>query len=913
MPLPQEGFVDIDAFVFDDGSHDFCGIESFSVRRMIATCDADDINFGETVRFCCEDIGEEIMVVMRVTDINGNTNECMISVEVQDKTAPALIADLPDITVSCEFPIPSDNLDIFGTVVSNFEDRDSIILTGEYIAFSSEPFDAFVLDNCLTIISDEINSTDLNACGLGSAMRTIVVQDAQGNQITLDQSITRINVSPFTEADIDWPNNYDAVNVCNAENLDPIDLPTGFDFPVLTNIFCNQIGFSYEDSFFDFSDGNQACFKILRDWSIIDNCELINGQYVTYTHQQIIKGINTILPEIDGNCDNKTQCSYDPNCSPAFIELINSATDDCTDSINLIWTYKIDLFSDNTIDFEGNTADASGTYAIGKHRIIWTVSDHCGNEDMCMYDFELQNCKLPTAYCFDNLTADLTPMDTDNDGEVDAEMLILKPYMLDAGSEQTCGQEVTLSFSMDVTDTIRIYDCDDIGLQPVMLWVTDENGNQSFCITSIDVQDNNDVDFCDDMLTATIAGMLTSAEVIPMENVSMTINSVEDQMTDEFGTYSFADLAANLVYNVVPFKEDEAINGITTLDIVKIQKHLLGIEPFTSPYQHLAADVNDSDDVTGADLIQIRRLILGKYDEFPSSPSWRFFLNNGGFIDDNYPWANTLEESFEGIVTSNMMADFTGVKMGDVNSSAIVNGLASGEIIVRESVSLTLSHYGITAGDDVWVDFYVGQAQKSHGYQLELDFPSHVSVIDVKPLSDNQHVDFHISENGKLVSVLDYHSEAQLVDERRGLFSLKLRATEEVTDLSDMIKLRNDRIENQFYTEDLSTRSVTIESRQTTVGTTEVTDEELSFNMNQNVPNPFKNETIIEVNSDIEGLAKLRIINMNGQVILERNLTINIGSNEVQVVAEDIPTKGVLYYSIEIDGIIIMKKMLILD
>ena len=55
--IPQEGFVDIDAFVFDDGSYDYCGLEKYEVRRMTDGCDNDDQFFGESIRVCCEDVG----------------------------------------------------------------------------------------------------------------------------------------------------------------------------------------------------------------------------------------------------------------------------------------------------------------------------------------------------------------------------------------------------------------------------------------------------------------------------------------------------------------------------------------------------------------------------------------------------------------------------------------------------------------------------------------------------------------------------------------------------------------------------------------------------------------------------------------------------------------------------------------
>ena len=58
-------------------------------------------------------------------------------------------------------------------------------------------------------------------------------------------------------------------------------------------------------------------------------------------------------------------------------------------------------------------------------------------------------------------------------------------------------------------------------------------------------------------------------------------------------------------------------------------------------------------------------------EEFPDSPSWRFFRNDIGFVYPNNPWAGymggvnfiALNEDIAGF-------DFTGVKTGDLNGNA---------------------------------------------------------------------------------------------------------------------------------------------------------------------------------------------------------------------------------------------------
>jgi hypothetical protein len=71
-------------------------------------------------------------------------------------------------------------------------------------------------------------------------------------------------------------------------------------------------------------------------------------------------------------------------------------------------------------------------------------------------------------------------------------------------------------------------------------------------------------------------------------------------------------------YDIVPKRLDQARNGVSTLDLVKIQKHLLGKELFDSPFQYIAADANSNGSVSAIDLVEIRKVILGIYTAIPT-------------------------------------------------------------------------------------------------------------------------------------------------------------------------------------------------------------------------------------------------------------------------------------------------------
>ncbi|MBK7466350.1 MAG: hypothetical protein IPJ43_05760, partial [Saprospiraceae bacterium] len=87
VSLDRFGQAWVPAHVFDDGSYDDCHIKSFKVRRMDngTPCNYSSATFQDSVGFCCEDAGKIITVIFQATDFEGNSNTCMVQVEVQDK------------------------------------------------------------------------------------------------------------------------------------------------------------------------------------------------------------------------------------------------------------------------------------------------------------------------------------------------------------------------------------------------------------------------------------------------------------------------------------------------------------------------------------------------------------------------------------------------------------------------------------------------------------------------------------------------------------------------------------------------------------------------------------------------------------------------------------------------------------
>ena len=894
VSLTNEGNAIVDAEDFDDGSFDACGDITFLVRRMTPNCDGNDAIFGPTVTFCCADLDTEQMVVLRVTDENGNFNECMVTAEVQDKTPPQLIQGLPDITLACDFPFNSDDTEQFGTIQMNIDDVEPILLTSEIVEFSGPAFDGLVLGGCLELMSDEFTFMNINECGVGTVTRVITFQNQQGTSVSDVQFIRFENPNPFVLEDINFPNDITLFNVCDLEGI-PVTMPT------FTEDFCDQVGIEIDDKVIDNSNGSLSCFKVIRTFTLVDWCQNLNNTFDTFEGTQIIEVYNTVAPEITGNCEDRSLCSYDNQCGPVFIELPMTATDDCTTEEFLNYSYSIDAFSDGSIDFVGNTNNASAAYPVGIHTIYWNVNDGCGNEDVCSYTFELLNCKTPTPYCLDNLTAGLTPMDLDGDGEVETEMIIITPDFFDAGSFHVCGTPVQISFSEDVNDTERMFDCDDIGEQPIELWVTDVNGNQDFCLTSVVIQDNNDVDFCPDMLLFDITGTIKTetAEEVQDVEISLGVPELLD-ITGEDGSYSFVEMPLGNSYTVSPEKNIDPLNGISVSDIILIQKHILGLQLLDSPYKLIAADVDNSTKINGQDLIQIRKLLLGHYAEFPQNESWKFVNADQQFIDAANPWFDEIQEQIEvPSLSYDVVADFVGVKIGDVNQSATMNGIA-GNLATRNDNSLVLEIAAVSldASEYADIEFVNADGLEIEGLQFAVNFDSEqLEIVEIRigeRLADESI--YNLSGNTLRILATDLISTDNVL-------SITVKALKAIN--GNVFTINQNVMQNMAYAKSTGEISVELRSK-------EVYESVAVYDLEQNTPNPWMNTTSINFVSITEGTGQLNVMDTNGKVVVSRSLEITKGGNIVTMTSDQLPSSGIYYYEVSIENTRLMKKMILI-
>jgi hypothetical protein len=536
----------------------------------------------------------------------------------------------------------------------------------------------------------------------------------------------------------------------------------------------------------------------------------------------------------------------------------------------------------------------------GTHKIKWTVTDGCGNETFCEYTFIVKDCKAPTVVCHDGLSVNIMPggmitlwasdfLQYGEDNCTPASKLVYAIRLAGSGT----------GFPVDALGnpvTSVTFDCTLLGSQEVELWAMDLAGNASYCQATIDVQDpdNN----CDPNGNVTVAGALKTemGEGVEEANVHLQAGALSlNDLTDDQGSYMFPNaVPLNADYTVTPTKDDNPLNGVSTYDLVLISKHILGLEPLASPYKMIAADANKSNSITTFDIVEIRKLILGIYTELPNNTSWRF-------VDEDFAFpnpANPFQTQFPEIITlanvqgPQLADDFVGVKIGDVNGTALANSLMTTDDRTSDVLLFDVEDRAVKAGETFTLTFK--GAERVQGYQFTMNFAG-LEVVNVTPGAGMSLENFGVFADALTTSV----------DGEGNEFAVTFRAVKGGR-VSEMLSVSSRVTRAEAYS--LSKGRMDVAFRFNGAGASTVSG--VGFELYQNQPNPFINKTVIGFHLPEATEARLTIHDESGRMIFTQKGAFAKGYNAIAIDRALLNTTGLLYYTIETATDVATKKMI---
>ncbi len=670
--------------------------------------------------------------------------------------------------------------------------------------------------------------------------------------------------------------------------------------------------------------------------------------YWTYTQHLIIR--DTIAPVVLFDIP-EAFCTDTADCETMVYYPFTVSENCIADNIDM--RILLDAGADGTIDLDltgsgilqGSYPDFMlvGSYPIGSHEFEVVVDDGCGNITTVQMPFEVVDCYIPEMDCYSGLMVELEAVepgvDVNGDGEADDGYAVVYAYQLASCQVEDCS--APLSFSVNrigdmphPDSTSVIVTCDDrysIQLE-VYMWDTAFNPysvqpdgtiggpNYDNCEVTVFVQDPLEV--CPDCSEfADLQGRIATIQNKPIEGAMVTLTNaatdsfMDEVETDEEGIYEFEDVALGGDYTITPELDVDYLNGVTTMDLILIQQHLLGGNPLASPYLLLAADVNNSGSITALDLIEIKKLILGQISEFTSVDSWIFIDAAYEFTDETNPWA----EGYPQTITLHDLdgcksdLDFIGIKMGDVNMTADPSIYGSVESRNENGqFRFGVKDQAVEPGQEYTITFTAPELALIKGYQFTLNFDTKVlDFVDVAAgiaLDDNFGFDF-IGEG--LITTSWYISDGNSIfvdkDDNPEMFKLTFRAKDYASSLSKLLTTSSDFTPMEAYGVDGSILGVGI---QFNISADQLTETGYVFELYQNTPNPFGQTTNIGFELPYAAETTLMIRDVSGREISRISGSYEKGYNEMTLERGSL-SSGVYYYTLTTGEFTATRKMIV--
>ena len=876
---------------------------------------------------------------MLLEDEGGPT--CAYTVEIydaDDNLIPGALLDASHVGQTLQASVFLYGNSCWGTISVEDKLKPVIDCAPDFNIFCYQSFNPGlpdVTDNCdsnptISVLSDITTDLDCSDPSGLSAIRVIsyIAEDASGN--VSDICTQTVNYVRVGIDDILFPDNLDDVEadalVCtnytadtwNESNpdypfFDITGVPTTLNGSAIlpNNPLCELTG-GYSDQIFDICD---ASFKVLRTFTILDWCtnEIVeNVQIIKIKDDQA-----PVITPIEDNDEAAYTSFY--ACTADYAVPAPEVTFDCSS-----WTYEIGYATpvngmdpSSGIYYTTNViGDADTGYTVtdlpeGESWLRYRIIDACGNMTEAFTVITIVDNVQPVAIC-----DEFTVVSLSNDG-----IGYAFAATFDDGSFDNCNDVV---FSVrrpnggcngnnSYGDFID-FCCDDLG-QDVMveLKVTEDKpgGLSNTCLVTVHVQDFNNA--CEvDRIAGTISTEL-SDDVDQVEVMLEDMHTHEESyfVTDETGYYEFFNVTEGADYQVSATRNDDPVNGVTTLDLVMIQRHILGLSDLGSPYKIIAADINKSEGVSAADIVELRKVILGIQTEFVNNNSWRFIASDQEFFDFNEPFPVVENIEITDFTDTAMDNNFIAIKVGDVNDTVADGITGSDNTEVRTSRTiLNAVNTAHKSGDEVRMDIRSDDFKSIAGMQFTLNFDADVleyTAIEGGKLNfSDSNVGGQLANRGEIIASWNTATDISAAADDI-LMTIIFRARTN-GDLSS-ISISSDQIASEVYSSELNIMGLDIELRDENKVPTYA-----EIVLQQNRPNPFTYKTTVSFTLAEASMAKLSVYDINGTLVHRINNSYPQGLNSIDVSANHLNVSGgIFYYTLESNGQTATKKMILLS
>lgn len=943
--------------------------------RNPETCDSTAAywsDWGNSVDINCCDVGFTVQVEVQVIDKAGNVNECIANVEVLDKIKPFCVAP-PNMSIACtalpkEFN-PYDTLtlqSLFGVATATdncgatWQEIDPIVnlsdckfgtitrrfRTIDHVGNTS-------INTCQQVVTiTKINNYEIKFPKDTEAQCGIPFADTlQINKLACDQLSVNITDERFSSIGNECYRIFRTFRIINFCEYDGVSQPT-------------VIG---RDEDCDNAAGDENIWVVRRPGNTFvdrSNLETDNipaaaqrgctptnprGYWRTassvgyWQYTQIIRVYDSIPPDVIFVAPTPF-CATNDNCN-TLVKIPFVISEACTPGSMVTTQITVDLnadgISDGTLVSVGGMLsgsypnyEISGTFSKGKHIFEIAVQDGCGNSATEKINFEVVDCKAPTPNCASSLTLDLQPVnpvrDVNGDGVDDRGAVVVKAANFINTPVSDCSGPVRYSINKagetpNINRDSLIFTCADLAVPifvEIYAWDSAANpyavqpsgvvGGPNFnrCEAFIVIKDDA-LKACAPPKSGLVSGEIRTEDGDPVEGVKVSLSGQSSAITKTAinGKYNFPQLDEGYDYTIAPMLDSNYVNGVSTIDLILITKHILGVQLLDSPYKMIAADVNNSRNVSTLDLIQMRKLILGIDVNFANNTSWRFVNAAYRFPVQNNPWFEQFQEvySINDLVGAFSNANFVAIKVGDVNLNATTTSQSAVEI--RSAVppfEFQVKDQEIRPGAFYEVPFDA-DISNLQGYQMTLHFDAtYLELVDIAHgLTKEENFGRQFAHQGMLTtSWHELKQPSNAAEKSTRLFTLLFKA-KSTGKLSALLKVSSRYTAAEAYNLQDKTKPVALHFYEEILA-------QKTFELYQNIPNPFTEFTTIGFFLPEAATATLKIMDATGKTLTIIPRDFAAGYNQIQV-DKGILAPGVLYYQLETAQHVATRKMILLD
>lgn len=217
-----------------------------------------------------------------------------------------------------------------------------------------------------------------------------------------------------------------------------------------------------------------------------------------------------------------------------------------------------------------------------------------------------------------------------------------------------------------------------------------------------------------------VSGYVQYENGTPIPGVFVFISGEFEDVTqtDDQGNYFFESIPDGSDFTITPVLNPKQCDPecISVRDQLHIASHILGASPFQSPYQVIAADLNNSNSLTTSDLINHRNFVLNLSSSFDNNTCYRFVNAAYVFPNPNEPWLEPWPESVNiANGSGEVSANFIGIKTGNIDNCPTLQS-------IQAPLTFSAGSATVCQGDQVCIPITTEDFEDILAFQYSINY-----------------------------------------------------------------------------------------------------------------------------------------------------------------------------------------------